>query len=285
MTYSQFIAKLRAEVKDLANPMHNDFTGDAATTQFKVSDAPVLEGSYTVKVGGVTKDEGADFSVDRELGLFTFVTAPGNAVAVTIDFKYVHLSNASWLQIINEIIQDMEGEFWREVVDETWDTSEVNTLAYPAPTKCIDVINAWFRTSDTASLNWTQLIEYANWKYSKELNQVLLGRGFNSAGYPLKIDYLKGFTLGTATTDTVDFPDAYEIVLKLGCQWRFYDYRLAQRVEITSKLAEERTITPLQNIQALSAHYYKLYLKEKGRKKPAKPTKRLNAYNAQGGTP
>lgn len=55
MLYSDFITKLRAEAKDLARPMHNDFTGDGSTTLFATTDSPILEGSYIVKVDGTQK--------------------------------------------------------------------------------------------------------------------------------------------------------------------------------------------------------------------------------------
>lgn len=285
MTYAQFISKLRAEAKDLAKPMHNDFTGDATTTLFQCTDHPILEGSYVVKVGGTQKTETTDYTIDRESGLITFAVAPGAATAVTIDYKFVHLTDATWLTIINKIIDDMEGEFWREVVDESFGNSVADQNYYDGLANWIDVVNFWYKTSNSASLMWTQVKEYANWRYAKDLNKILMGRAFSTASYPLKVHALKGYVRGTATTDTLDMQTQFEGVLQLGCLWRYYDHRLADRVEVESKIAKERTITPLQNLQALSSHYYKLYLKEKGRKKPTMPMRVLGARNNLGGTP
>lgn len=285
MTYAQFITILRAEAKDLAKPMHNDFTGDATTTLFQCTDHPVLESSYIVKVGGTQKTEGADYTFDRESGLLTFAVAPGAAVAVTIDYKFVNLTDASWFTIVNKIIDDMEGEFWREVVDDTFGDSVADAVSYDGKTGWIDVVNFWYKTVDDASVKWNMVSELANWRYSKDLNKIYLGNAFSTAGYPLKVHALKGYTRGTTTADTLDMQTAYEIVLQLGCLWRYYDYRLADRVQTETKVAKERTVTPLQNLQALSSHYYKLYLKEKGRKKPTKPMRVLTSRVPAGGTP
>ena len=286
MTYGDFITKLRAEAKDLAHPMHNDITGDGSTTLFEVSDAPILENSYVLQVGGVQKTEGAsgDYTVDVELGLFTLASAPSGSVEVDIDYKYVHLTNASWITIINEVIDDMEGDFWREVDDVDFGDSVNEQVSYDGDTNFLDVVNFWYKTTDDASVRWRMVSEFSNWRYSKDLNKIVLGRPFNSV-YPLRVQALKGYTRGTAIASTLDIQSKYESVLKLGCLWRYYDYRLADRVETTTKVSKERTITPLQNLQALSSHYYKLYLKEKSRNKPTKPMRVLNVRNPQGGTP
>lgn len=284
MTYAQFITTLRAEAKDLARPMHNDFTGDGSTTLFVVSDAPILEGSYVVLVGGTQKTETTDYTLDRELGVITFAVAPTLSTAVTIDYKFVHLTDASWLSIINKVIDDMEGEFFKEVTDASFGNSVDGQIKYDAPTSCIDVVNWWYRSSDDSNVKWEMITEVSNWRYCKDENDLHLGLCFNSV-YPMKLHYLKGYVRGATTAATLDMQSQFEGVLQLGCLWRYYDYRLADRVETTTKVAKERTITPLQNLQSLSQHYYKLYLKEKGRKKPTKPMRVLNARNPRGGTP
>ena len=287
MTYNDFISKLRAEVKDHKKPMHNDFTGDGATTLFVVTDIPVIEESYIVKVDGVQKTEGIsnDYVIDRESGVITFTSPPGNGLDVTIDFKFANLSDSTWLSIINEIIDDMEGEFFIEEVDEDFDTTEKDDVSYSCPTNCLDVVNFFYKTIDNPSTRWTMVSEYTNWRYSRDENKIYLGTGFSITGYPLKLHFLKGFILGDSFSSTLDIPTNYIGVLRRGCLWRYYDHRLADKVNITTKVANERTITPLQNIQALSSHYYKLYLKEKGRKKPTKPVRLISNFKQGAGIP
>jgi len=285
MLYSQFIDRLRAEAKDSPKPMHNDFTGDGTTVIFAVTDKPVLEDSYTLIVNGVQKIEGTDFSINKEEGIITMASAPTNGHAITFDYQYVHLTNSSWITIVNRILSDMSGEFFREIVDDDFGDSVADQSAYSCPTRCIDVVNAWYRTSDNDQIAWRPIAEYTNWRYSADLNKILLGRPFSVSTYPIRLNYLKSYELGSVLNSTLDIQEKYEGVLQLGCMWKFYDYRLGERVEVTTKIAKERTITPLQNLQALSAHYYKLYLKEKGRRKPTKPLRVLTSRRPEGGTP
>lgn len=282
-TYQNFIDKLRREAKDRPQPMHNDFTGDGVTTIFVVTDGPILEDSYVITVNSSQVDEGDDYTIDIESGVITFAVAPSNNHAITIDYKYVHLTNASWIDCINYVIEDMEGDFWKEVDDTDFEDSVVDSVSYYAPTKCIDVINWWYKTSDNSSVRWSPVSEFSNWRFNKDQLKMSLGRPFTANGYPTRLHYLAGYTLGTTAASNIDVQDEYHLVLQQGCMWRYYDYRLAERVEITTKVSKERTITPLQNLQALSRHYYQIYAREKGRKKPTKPSRILNPFNQSGG--
>lgn len=285
MDYAAYISHLRSEAKDLAVPTHFDFRGDGTIAVFTVDDAPILEASYVVKVAGTQKTEGADYTIDRELGAITFATAPALNAAVTIDYKCVHLTDASYIRIINEVLADMSGPFFREVLDDDFDVSEADARTYAAPDNCIDVINWWYRTADDESINWVMVREFSNWRYSMDENDLHLGRPFSTAGYPMKLHYLVGYIPGTASTSTLDIQPRYEGVLTLGCLHRYYDHRMPDRVETDTKVTRERTVTPLQNLQALSQHYYKLYLKEKGRRAPTKPMRLLTSRVAGGGQP
>lgn len=80
-----------------ANYPTESFNGDGSTKTFQLlhtAQAPLLE----VKVGGVTKVEGTDFSVNYALAQVTFVTAPGvgtGNVTVTYDYVQVVLASAT----------------------------------------------------------------------------------------------------------------------------------------------------------------------------------------------
>lgn len=282
MTYAQFITLLRSECRDYAKPMHNDMTGDGTTSLFQVTDFPVLEGSYIVQVAGSQKTEGTDYTFDKESGVITFASAPAAAAAVDVDFKFVNVSDTSWIAIINRVIMDLQGSFFREVVDDDFEDTVNGEMEKDAPENCLDVIQWWYKTSDDTSTRWTLVGDTLNWRYSKESNKIHLGVAFNSE-YRTKLHYLQGYTLGDATTDTVDFQTEYMGVLQLGCMWKFYDYRLADRVNTETKVTQERTLTPLENLRNLSAHYYNLYSKEKGRKKPTKPGRLITNRLATGG--
>lgn len=284
MLYSAFITIMRNEARDYAKPMHNDMTGDGTTTLFQLSDFPVLEGSYIVQVAGVQKTEGTDYTIDRESGLITFASAPSAAAAVDVDYKFVNVTDSSWLTIINRVISDMQGEFFRDVTDDDFEDTVADETEKDAPDNCIDVVQWWYKTVDDPSVRWTLVGDTINWRYSKESNKIQMGAAFNSA-YRTKLHYLKGYVLGDATTDELDMQTEYHGVLQLGCMWKYYDYRMSDRVNTESMITQERTLTPLENIRNLSTHYYRLYLKEKGRKKPTKPGRLISNRLPHGGTP
>ena len=78
MLYSQLISKLRIELKDFGKIQKETFDGDASTLNFPLTHIPVKDNSYTVKVGGVTKTETTDYSIDKDTGVITFVSAPAS---------------------------------------------------------------------------------------------------------------------------------------------------------------------------------------------------------------
>src|SRR3989304_1059790 len=120
MLYSALITELRNQVGDTKRRVHVDWTGDGSTTVFQLpSDTfPVLESSYTLKVAGSAQTEVTNFTIDKDAGTIVFVTtAPGNGVAVTFDAQAVYLTDANWLEIINDVIRSMGDDFWKEFVD------------------------------------------------------------------------------------------------------------------------------------------------------------------------
>lgn len=61
-------------------------TGDSNTTIFQTTWAPVLSGTDVVKIDGVTKTRGTDYTINLATGEITFATAPGTGAAVTCTY-------------------------------------------------------------------------------------------------------------------------------------------------------------------------------------------------------
>lgn len=285
MTYAQFITRLRAEANDNGIPEHVEFTGDGTTTLFQIpeGDFPVLESSYTVKVNGSTQTETTAYTLDKEAGLIRFSSAPTDGHPVTIDYKKVKLTDSSWINIINYILDDMEGPFFKEVDDPAFDTSEADTISYSGPSLALDVVRFYFKTSDNASIDWSHAKEFTNWRFSRDENLIKLGRSF-PAGYPLRVHYLKGFERGDESSDTLDIQDRFLGVLQLGCMWRFFDYLMARRTYQQIKAAKEDDLTPLSSIREQSRHYQRLFETQKQKKKPTKPSRPLFPSNQESET-
>lgn len=286
MLYSELITILRREANDFPQPMKDYATGDGESTQFKLTERPVMEGSYTIKVNSVTQTETTDYSIDRDSGWITFVTAPSGDTGITIDYKYADLNDTGWIHIINDIIKDLDnyGYFKSEVVDDTTLTSTANTIEYSCPDTCKSLVNVWYKRGTEESYDWFSLSEITNWRYSRQSNTLYLGRSI-IADYPLKLQYLSEYTLYTATTSTIDVQDEYLNILKLGCMARYYEYILGTKVHVKEKIAKEVTIEKMTELQRLVRHYESRYESGKVRGRPAQPLKVIYPNNRLGGNP
>lgn len=292
MTYASQITALRNQVGDNRRRVHVDWTADGATTVFQMpaDTFPVLDqtATYVVKFAGVTKTETTDYTLDKETGTLVTVATQSNGTAITIDSSAVYVTDAGWLQIINDVIKSLGDDFFKEFTDETGFTTTANmlslSLAVTQPL-CIAVYEFAYRIS-TAN-NWTQVEEYTNWRYDRENNKIYLGdrTAFSVTGELLKIRGLKTYTLGTAVGDTIDVQDKFLTIIEYGAIARFWRYRYKYVVELVSKMTQESSRTPLQELIMLSDRFDRLYELEKGKLKPQKPARIIPQYKDGGGRP
>lgn len=289
MLHSAFISKLRTQVGDTARRVHVDWVGDGSTTVFQMpaDSFPVLEGSFVVKLAGTEQGEDSQYTLNKETGLVTMITAPGNGVALTIDASAVYLIDATWLGIINDVIASLGDDFWKEFVDSTQVTTAgiLSLSLVSAQPKCIAVYDFWHRKS--TGENWRTVENYTNWRYDRDNNIIYLGdlNAFSVAGESFKIRGLKTFTLGTAVTDTIDVQDKFLTILEYGSIARYWRYRYKNVIELTTKLTTEATRTPLQELMMLSDRFDRLYEAEKAKLKPQKPARIIPQYCEGGGRP
>jgi len=93
------VAQVRIILGDIAKFDRQTATGDGSTKKFKLSSLPVITGSDAVAVAGVDQTRGTDYTLDAELGVITFTTAPG-AVEVAATFSYAEISDESITAIL-----------------------------------------------------------------------------------------------------------------------------------------------------------------------------------------
>jgi hypothetical protein len=291
MTYAQEIINLRNQVGDTRRRVHVDWVADGTTTIFQmpVDTFPILDqtGTYIVKFGGTQKTEGSDYTLDKEAGTLITGTVQTTGVAITIDSSAVYLTDASWISVINAVIGSLGDDFWKEFVDSTNYTATSGALSVSlvaSQPNCIAVYE--FTSRINTGEEWRQVSEKMNWRYDRDNNIIYLGltTGF-SQGELLKIRGLKTFTLGTAIADTVDVQDKYMTIIEYGCLARYWRWRYKSVVELVSKMTQEASRTPLQELIMLSDRFDRLYEQEKAKLKPQKPTRIIPPYKNAGGTP
>lgn len=292
MLYSAFITNLRNQVGDTRRRTHVDWTGDGTTTVYQLPDEtfPVLDqaGTYTLKVAGSAQTENTHYSLDKNTGTIVFLTtAPTNGQAVTWDGSAVYLTDASWLEIINSTIRSLGDDFFKEFVD-TAGTATANMLSLSLAAlqaNCIAVYEFQRRTATTD--NWRPVESDTNWRYDRDNNTIYIGDrdSFDTTGELLRIRGLKTYTLGTAVTDTIDAQDKFLTLIEYGCIGRYWRWRYKSVVELVSKMSQEASRTPLQELIMLSDRFDRLYEIEKGKLKPSKPARIIPPYKEGGGRP
>lgn len=283
---------MRAQVGDIKRRVHVDWTGDGTTNVFQMpaDTFPVLDdtSTYTVKVAGSTQTETTHYTLDKTSGTLTFVSTPTNGQAITIDSIAVYLLNADWLQITNDVIKGMGDDFWKEFVDDSNFTTTANMLSLSltaSQPNCIAVYEFQHRVN--SSENWKAVEEKCNWRYDRDNNKIYIGikEAFPNSSELLRIRGLKTYTLGTATSDTLDVQDKFLTVLEYGCIARYWRWRYKDVVELVSKMTQEASRTPLQELIMLSDRFDRLYEIEKGKLKPQKPARLIPQFKHGGGRP
>ena len=292
MLYSYYINKLRKQCGDIKKRIHIDWTGNGTTTVFQMpaDTYPVLDdvSTYTVRVNSVIQTEITNYTLDKDSGTLTMVGAPADTTAVSIDSINVKLKDADWLEIINDVIISLGLDFFKEFVDETnfSSTAGMTSLSLVAlRSKCIAVYQFQQRLSSVD--NWQQVESFANWRYDRENNIIYLGRNdaFTLTNIRLRIRGLEGYTLGDAVTDTIDVQDRYMTIIEFGALARYYRYRYKDVIELISKMTQETTRTPLQELVMLSDRFDRLYESEKAKLKPMKPSYNIPVFLQGGGRP
>lgn len=292
MLYSALITELRNQTGDTRRRVHVDFTGDGSTTVFQLptDTFPVLEqaGTYTVKVAGSLQTETTNYTLDKEAGTIVFVTtAPTNGQAVTFDGSAVFVTDTGWLSIINNVIKSLGDDFWKEFID-TAHTATANMLSLSLVSLQANAIAVYsFQRRTATTQDWFPVEEDVNWRYSRDDNVIYIGNrdAFTLSGELLRIRGLKTYTLGTLTSDTVDVQDKFLTIIEYGGVARYWRWRYKSVVELISKMSQEASRTPLQELIMLSDRFDRLYEAEKGKLKPGKPAYIIAPYKNGGGRP
>lgn len=291
MLYSAFITQLRNQVGDTRRRVHVDWTGDGSTTIFQLpaDTFPVLDqsGTYIVKVATVVKTESSDFTLDKEAGTLVMNSAPTNGQAITLDSSAVHITDAGWLAIINAVIYSLGDDFWKEFVDDTF-TTTAGMLSLSLASLQPNAIAMYdFSYRPGTNTEWRAVEEYTNWRYDRDNNIIYVGNStaFTVTGQLLRLRGLKKYTIGTAVSDAIDVQDRYLTILEYGCLARYWRWRYKSVVELVSKMTQEATRTPLQELIMLSDRFDRLYELEKAKLKPQKPARVIPPLKDGGGRP
>lgn len=98
------ITTIRTIISDIMRYDRAVFIGDNATVEFLVPNSPVYPNSQTVRVNAAIVNPNL-YTIDNELGLIVFNTAPVDAADGVITYKFSILSDAQLQSLL-----DLEGD-------------------------------------------------------------------------------------------------------------------------------------------------------------------------------
>ncbi len=181
----------------------------------------------------------------------------------------------------------MGDDFWKEFID-TAHTATANMLSLSLVALQANAIAVYeFQRRVATTDNWTPAEESCNWRFDRDNNIIYIGdrEAFTLTGELLRIRGLKKYTIGTLVSSTLDVQDKFLTILEYGGIARYWRWRYKSVVELVSKMSQEASRTPLQELIMLSDRFDRLYEIEKAKLKPAKPAHFIPPYKAGGGRP
>jgi hypothetical protein len=236
-------------VRDLSKYRGNSWDGDSANLAFQATNFPILESSYTVKVGGTVKTEGTHYTLDKDTGLlqFTAGNAPGTGNDnVTLDYKYINQRDNDWLEIYNAVIEDIRDDVYIEAIDDSTLTIVANTYDYSLAsikTTILDILSV--ETRSTSTEPWSDItLSERSFAYFEDLNKLRIKPYFTSGGYAVRINYTYAFAEATSVSSTVDVTPKFMNMFNHYAAAYYYQRIVPTKLTETAIVTKERTWHP-----------------------------------------
>lgn len=255
--YSDFITKLRADVGDFPIRRFETANGDASTTLFQLQNAKIYEGSYTVKVGGVTQTETTVYSVNADVAQIQFTTAGTPATGddnISFEYQSVNLLNADWVDIINQVLQNLRRKLWVELLDESTLTTVADQVDYATSgiaTDIVHLLDIEYRTSSTAP--WISVRAITNVSFYKDLQKIHMRPAFNTSGYALRIRANRAYVQGSVSTATFDVQEKFWPVIRKYCQAEYLERRAMEMAKETGAVSKEKSFESMSEMMKLAS--------------------------------
>ena len=257
--YSDFITVLRRELRDLDQLGDDKFDGDGSTLLFPLSHRPIKTGSYIVKVGGVTKTETTEYTLDKDLGLVTFVSEPAiGSDNVEVIYRYQKLTDTEYIDAINDAIDRWRWKFWKDTLNTTITTDRTkDEYDLSSITGILYVINAWYLPTASAgtSIDYQNIGGFTNWQYYVAQQKLAIKPRIDVTGLTMKLRVLTSLTKGTTTSSTLDILPEWYLPFKLYVKGVFFDRLIPEKIFETGAVTTIPTFTPAQLAYQMSQQY------------------------------
>jgi hypothetical protein len=259
MTYAQYITKLRTKLKDFGKLHKETFDGDGTTKNFPLTYAPIKDASYTVKVGGVTQTETTHYTIDKDTGIVTFVSAPASGSDnIEVAYQSIKVRDEDYLEFINDAIDHFRWKFWKEADDTTTITTVKDQYEYDLSglTGILYPLWCWYKTSSSSTV-WIAVQSLVNWEWLPRQTKLYVNPPFDTSALPMKFRFLQSFTKGTVTSDTLDIPDEWLLPYEFYVKARYYEQLVSEKIHEVGAVTTIKGFLPGPNILNVVEFYYR----------------------------
>jgi hypothetical protein len=153
-TGTGLLQRLRQRVGDDVKLGSAADTGDGTTKKIKLPDRCINTGSVICTVGGTTKSETTDWTMDYDSGWCTFVSAPAAAAAIIWNYTYHDWSDLQCKEAINSGI-DYVGKGFYSIGYDANENGDGSSKDYPLPPNTVKVVKV--EVSTTLNDKWDVL--------------------------------------------------------------------------------------------------------------------------------
>ncbi len=276
MTYATFIALLRQDAGDFPIRCFETADGDGSTTVFNLQNFKVYENSYVVQVGGITQIEGTAYTMYPDVGQIVFNTGYAPAVGndnVSFQYQKVVLRDADYIDIINQIFQQLRRKIWIEAVDWTTLSTVTDQNIYDlAPVKTaggytdiIYVIDFQVKELSNSSLPpaeledgdsivdvWRSARTVTNMRYYRDIQKIWIRPAFNTSGFPLRVYVIRAYNQGNATSSPFELQERYWPMFRKFCQAEYLNRLVGYLLKNSlTTLAKENTYENLNDLRKM----------------------------------
>ena len=273
MIISDFILKLRRKYND--NPIkHEDIVqGDGSSTVYRTQFFPILEGSYSLYIGGVLKTESTDYDIDLDTGDIDLSAA--TSAEIRIQYQEVKFRNQHWLEVIQDSFDSFGDQFFKSVIrSSSGITLAANQDVYNCPSSCIRLTEALESVTYLSAGPFRPLS--TNVRYDRASNKMILGQKPNRANY-MEISYLRKLTRPVAVANTLDIDDKWLKLLDLKAGAEFLR-SMANRYAQQGNATIEEGYLSVAQLRQLANDNEQMYENLKSKIKPVMPASTISYY-------
>ena len=100
------VSRVRLDLGDMPKQFNYTSTGDGTNKDFDLKYKPVEPTTLLVTVNNVVKTTPTDYTLEKDLGIIHFVTAPANALAVKVTgTAYRYFSDSDIERFVNTAVE------------------------------------------------------------------------------------------------------------------------------------------------------------------------------------